>query len=638
MGGRGSTRATCGARALSSLLLLVGTVGPDAVANPPDRIPYQHAASYIEPLKYPPDFEHFEYVNPDAPKGGLIRFPVLGTFDSFNPIIDKGRNAEGSQNIRQRNLTHDRLLERAIDERASFYGRLAEKIWISEDFSEFAFKIREGARWHDGTPLTAHDVAWTFQNYKTQGAAGIRTALLEVERIEALNDYEVYFQLKPSDLVNRTLPFFVGRHPIHAKHYWESRDPTKTTVEPPLGSGPYKVGDFILGRYVTYERVDDYWGKDIPVNNGRYNWDRMKFDYFRDEAIMVESLKGDVLDIRHETVSKQWMTQYNFPAVQHGYFNRELVYLDRPWGMWWPVAWNLDRERFQDIRVREALYLMYDYPWANRVLLFGFYKHADSVFFNSEMAQQSGLPTADELELLEPFRDQLPPRVFTEEWRAPASTAYGHNREAVERALELFRQAGWEIIDGVMTNVATGEPFSIDFIFVSPALLRSRMPFLDALRRIGIQINARSLEVSNWEFRMRHGRWDGGGVLYIPTNTPGLELRNWFHSSSADLPLGQNWMKIRNPVVDHLIDKVIGASNAREFYAATRALDRVILWNFYWVPTSAQPGFRLVYWNRFGQPDHDLNLQREAWWDTWWWDEEKATRVESGMAELLGNR
>jgi len=602
-----------------------------------DTIDYRYGTSYIEPLKYQPGFQHFEYVNPDAPKGGLVRFPELGTFDSFNNMIDKGRLPLGVDFIGHLNLIYDRLLEGAIDEGASYYCRLADGVWIADDYTEFAFHIRPNAYWHDGKPITVEDILFSFEVYMEHGSAGIRTALQELDSVAIIGPLEVHFRVKEGVEANPTLPFAVGAFPILPKHYWKDRDVTKTTTEPPLGSGPYRIGDFILGRYVTYERVDSYWGKEIPVMKGRYNWDQVKFDYFRDEAIMVEALKGDVIDIRHETVSKQWVNDYDFPAVKAGLFKKELIYLDRPWGMWWPIIWNLDHERFQDVRVREALWLLYDFEWVNRVVLFGFYHHADSYFFNSEMAS-AGLPSPEELELLEPLRDQMPSRVFTHEWSGQGTRGYGHHRGNIARALELFGEAGWVVRDGVMTNVDTGEPFNADFIFVSPMLLRAMMPFVGALNRVGIRTTARSPEVSNWLYRMRSGKFDGGSALFIPGATPGLALRNWFSTTAADQEFSQNWMHIRNPVVDALIDKVILARTARDFYAATRALDRVLLWSFYWIPTMAQPGFRLVYWDKFGQPEDPPPLQREAWLDTWWWDPEKVENVAEGIAELTGGR
>ncbi len=390
--------------ALSHLIAASALLGSIAAAA--GDIDYGHGVSFIEPLKYPPNFQHFEYVNPNAPKGGLLRFPELGTFDSFNNMIDKGRVAAGFDFLTQRNLVYDRLIEMTADENEGYYGRLADGVWIAEDYREFAYRLREGAYWHDGTPLTAEDVVFTFEFYMEKGSAGIRTALLELDTVEQIGLREVYFKVKEGAEGNLNLPIASGRFPILPKHYWSQpgRDLTKTSIEAPLCSGPYRVKDFVLGRHVTYERAEDYWGRDLPVMKGRYNWDRVKFDYFRDDAIMLEALKGNVVDVRNEGVSKQWVNGYNFPAVKAGLLKKDLVDLRRPWGMESAVMWNLDRERFRDIRVREALWLLHDFEWINRVLMFGFYRHADSYFFNSKMAS-SGLPTPEELELLEPFCD-----------------------------------------------------------------------------------------------------------------------------------------------------------------------------------------------------------------------------------------
>ena len=617
------------------LITAIVLLGPTIAAS--DGIDYRHGTSFIEPLKYPPDFKHFDYVNPEAPKGGLVRYPDIGTFDSFNNMIDKGRVPLGVTFAHYQNLIYDTLLSSAIDEHASYYCRLADGVWVAEDYREFAFRIREGAYWHDGRPLTAEDVLFTFETYREHGSALIRTALLEVDTVEQIGPHEVYFKINEGAEANPMLPIAVSTYPILSKHYWTERDVTKTTIEPPLGSGPYKIGDFALGRYVTYERVEDYWGKDIPVNKGRYNWDSVKYDYFRDHSIVIEALRAGELDVHYEGVAKQWVNDYDFPAVKAGLLKKDLIDLDRPWGMDNPVIWNLDRKRFQDVRVREAIWLLYDYEWINRVLMFGFYLHADSFFFNSTMAS-SGLPSLEELQLLEPFRDEVPKRVFTHEWRDQDTTGYGQNRGNIIRALELFEEAGWVIRDGVMTNVKTGGPFEIDFVFSVPAMQRAIMPLIGTLNRIGIQTTARVPELSNWLYRMRSGKFDGSCQTLIPNFVPGLTLRSWFSSASADKEFSQNFMNLRNPVVDHLIEKVVVAKTLRDFYAATRALDRVLLWNFYMIPTLSQPGFRLVYWDTFGQPEDAPRLQREAWLDTWWWDPDKAARVAGGVAGLTGRR
>jgi len=594
---------------------------------------YSHGTSYIEPLKYDADFSHFEYVNPDAPKGGTLRAPDMGTFDSFNGILDKGRVVNGFARLGEGNLVYDRLLEPSIDEPASYYGRLATGIWVAEDFTQFAFKIREGARWHDGIPLTVEDVVHTFETLKENGAAGVKTALMELDTIEKISDNEVLFTTRPGARSNPDLVFVVGGYSILPKHYWATRDISKTTLLPPLGSGPYRAGKIELGRNIILERVDDYWGAEIPVNRGRYNFDRVKYDYFRDESVQLEAIKGDVIDIRNETVSKNWTVAYSFPAVQAGYFKKELVDLARPWGLWGPIMWNLDRKRFQDIRVREALWLLSEFRLTNRILMHGFYNYAKSYFYNSPMAS-SGLPSKEELALLEPLRGRIPDRVFSEPWLGNETSGYGYDREHLKRSLQLFKEAGWQVRDGVMVNVETGQPFRISFIFISPFSLRQETPFMRMLNMVGIETTARSPELSNWLYRMRNGKFDGGSISFESGNVPGLMLRNRLGTASANSEGGQNWNRIRDAAVDVMVDHVMAARTPEDFYAATRALDRILLWNFYYIPGLGAPGYRLVYWDKFGIPENRSRLQRAAWLDTWWWDESKAERVRASMAEL----
>ncbi|MEX1237089.1 MAG: extracellular solute-binding protein, partial [Pseudomonadales bacterium] len=554
-----------------------------------DTYPYAHGVSYLEPLHYTPLFEHFDYVDPNASKGGRLRAGVTGTWDSFNNILNKGRIAAGAELLGAQQMLYDRLLERALDEPASYYGRLASGIWVSDDHRQFAFKIRDGAYWHDGKPLTAADVLWTFETYKTVASATIRTALRELSTIEQISPDEVLFTARPDAEGGTNLIFAVGAFPILPRHYWESRDITQTTLEPPLGSGPYRYSEFDIGRYVFLERVENYWGQDIPVNRGRYNFDVIKYDYFRDENIMLEAVKGDLIDVRAESVSKLWVTAYNFPARERGLFKRELIELSRPWGLNWPMMWNLARPRLQDIRVREALMFLSDFHWTNRVLMYDFYEHAKSFFYNSNM-ESSGLPSEAELELLEPWRGRIPDRVFTHEWTGNDASGPGYQRENIRRAIALFAEAGWEIRDGVMTHVETGAPFTLDLVFVSTYGVRQEEMLLANLNLIGIKTTARAPEISNWLYRMREGKFDGGVYNFIPTYTPGLTLRNRFGSASADSPAGQNWGNIRDPAVDAMIQHVIDAATPEQFYAAIHALDRILLWNFYYIPSLGTPG------------------------------------------------
>ena len=619
------------ATAVSVCAALTTTHAFGAAIQPPCANPeYGHGISYVLPLRYAADFQHFRYANPEAPKGGGIRVPQMGTFDNYNAIVEIGRLAAGYGAMGS--LVYDRLLEDSIDEPASAYVRLADGVAVEQDYRWTAFRLREDARWHDGHPITVDDVLFTFDAIREHGSVALRTALAELAEIVPIGARELCFVTRAGTEPNPILPFIYGRIAILPKHYWQGRDIAKTTTEPPPGSGPYRLRRAEFGRSLVYERVPDYWGQDIPVNKGRYNFDSVKFDYFRDENVMLQANKGDVVDVREESISKNWATQYDFPAAELGLFRAELRQVTRIWGLWWPTFWNLDRARFRDIRVREALWLLRDFDFINRVYFYSFYNHGVSFFQNSAMAHD-GLPSAKELALLEPWRGQIPERVFTQPFRQPPNDGYGINRDHVKRALELFEAAGWQIVDGVMRNQETGEPFTIDFIFVSPFGIRSNTPYMAQLNRLGIATTARAPEVSNWLYRSRTGRFDANGVNYDPSHMPGLQLRNRFGSASAQVDYGQNWPGIESPAVDALIEAVNRARSAEDLYAATRALDRVLLWSFYFIPGPSAPGMRLAFWDRFGEVGSE-GLAHVPYIDAWWWDEAKAARVAAGIAAL----
>lgn len=560
--------------------------------------------------------------------------PQLGTFDSFNNMIDKGRLLAGFELGGPGALVYDSLMTGSSDEFASIYGRLAEGIHVDPEFRWVAFRLREDAYWHDGEPITVDDVIFTFNSFKEVGSVGLKTALMFLEKVVQIGDREVCFITSNELEVSPIIPFTYGGLGILPKHFWsaDGRDLSKTIVEPPLGSGPYELEKWEFGINGYFKRVDDYWGNDVPVMKGRYNFDVIKWDYFRDEHVIVEAHKADGLDFREEGVSKNWTLKYDFPEVKAGLFRKELRKIRRPWGLSWPAFWNLRIERFQDRRVREALFLLYDFPYTNRVILHGFYEYADSYFFNSEMAWE-GLPSEDELRLLEPIRDLVPPRVFTREFTMPESTGFGTNRDNVKRALKLFAEAGWVIKNSELRHMETNEQFKIDFVFVSAMLLRAKSPYAKRLQQVGIDTTSLAPELSHWLHRMRARKFDGGGYLYIPSNIPGLELRNRFSSLTADVESSQNWAGLKDPAVDYLIDKVAQARNLRDLLAATRAFDRVMLWNFYQVPGMGQPGYRAVFWDRFGEVWID-DLSRVPVIDTWWWDAAKEARLQAGLKNL----
>ena len=617
-------------------LLLLGLASMGSVliqADQPCENPnYQHGISYVLPLKYDKDFKHFDYVNPNAPVGGTLRMPQLGTFDNYNFLPDKGRLLAGYEGGGPGALIYDQLLVSSADEPASAYGRLAEGVAREANYEWVAFKLRKNAYWHDGEPITVEDVVWSFEMFLELGNVGLKTALRDLEDVYAFGDNEICFVTKEGADINPATPFIYGGQGILPKHFWADKDLSKTIAVPPMGSGPYQIESVDFGQKATYKRIDNYWGEDVPVMRGRYNFDKIVWDYFRDETVIVEAHKAGVLDFREETVSKNWAIKYDFPEVHAGLFQKRLIYINRAWGMWWPAFWNVRKYPFDDRRIREALFLLYDFPWTNRVILHGFYDYGNSFFFNSDMAWEA-LPSERELELLEPIRHLVPERVFTEEFKAPESDGYGTNRHAIKRAIELFNEAGWELVEGELRNKETGEQFNIDFVFVSAMLLRAKTPFMKMLNQVGISTSAVAPEVSNWQHRMRARKFDGGGYLYIPSNMPGIELRNRFGSPAADEPNSLNWMGIKNPAVDYLIDKVNESRTAEELYAATRALDRVLLWEFYIVPGMGQPGYRAVYWNRFGFIESN-ELSRVPVIDTWWWDPEKEAALSEGLAAM----
>ena len=603
---------------------------PAALANGPVEgkggIDYRHGYAFLAEPKYPADFEHFDYVNPDAPKGGTLRRHGTGSWDSFNPAALRAAQvvAGFSTAAPHANFLYDSLLSEAADEPSAWYGRLAEGIAVAPDGAWIAFKIRSGARWHDGMPLTIEDVAYTYRTYRDEATSTISTPLKPITDIEILGPREILFRIAPEAHGDALLPIRVGQVPILPKHYWETRDITKTTVEPPLGSGPYRIKDFRVGRWIRWERVPDYWGQDLPVMRGRFNFDIMKFDYFSDDRVKTEAVKGDVIDFHVENVPSYWENDYDFPPFRAGVFKREWLPVKQPWGLWWPVFWNLDQPRFQDIRVREALWLLYDFEWLNR-RNYNFFGLATSFFHGSELAA-NGLPGERELDYLEPVRDLVPPRVFTEPYRPPPNGGNGGHRDNLLRAAALLKEAGWVVRNDRLVHGETGEPFHVRFIAVSPALGNSFIPFTRNLERLGITSSIKAPEISNWLYRSRSGDYDAGALWFRPSYTPTLLIFQSFASVMADQDYSSNWPNMRDPAVDHLIEAMSAATTYDDYLAAIRALDRVLLWNFYYIPGMTKTQIGAVFWDRFGRLDVDP-LKREVFWDTWWYDEERAAEV-----------
>jgi len=587
-------------------------------------IDYQHAYGFLAEPRYGKNFRHFDFVNPEAPKGGRIRVPQMGNWDSFNPVSEKGRLGAGLGFwSRDTNLLWDSLLVPALDEPATHYGLLAEGIAVADDQSWVAFKLRDGTYWHDGEPITVDDVLFSYESYQEHGSPAVKTSF-EPFIIERINDREFRFLVPPEHRDNPTIPIQLGGILVMPKHYWADKDISKTTVEPPLGSGPYRISKFSVGRWLEFERVENYWARNLAVSIGRYNFDRVKYDYFRDDQVQTEALKGNVVDVHIENVPRTWFESYDMPAVNEGYVKKVEYKLGKPAGLWWPIFWNLDQRRFQDIRVRKAVWLLSDMVWGNQ-RSYGFWGIAQSFFHDSEFAAL-GMPNEAELRLLEPLRGQIPDTVFNETFKLQPNRGGGWARENILEADRLLKEAGWIVVDGERVHEETGEPFNIKFIAVSPALGSSFIPLTRLLKRLGITSSIKSPEISNWLYRNQSGDFDASSIWFLPDNTPTLQIRNTFHSSEAGKAYGSNWSNLRDPAVDALIDAIGTATTWEDYVTAIRAFDRVMLHNYYWIPSMSKTIEAVAYWDNYGVPEYD-RLLRLAHVDTWWWDDDKAKAV-----------
>ena len=591
--------------ALRALLIHVSGIALLGVASLALAGPKHAQTLYDEPPKYPANFKHFDYVNPDAPKGGTLRQAGFGGFDSLNPFINKGVPADDI------GMIYDTLTRHGLDEPFTEYGLLAEKIEKAPDNAWVRFYLRPEARFHDGQPVTAEDVKFSFDTLMSKGAPMYRGYYADVEKVEVESPQRVRFVFKQAG--NRELPLIVGQLPVLPKHWWAERDFSKGNLEVPLGSGPYKVADVQAGRSIRYERVKDWWGKDLPVNRGFYNFDTLEIDYYRDNTVALEALKAGQFDYWLETSAKNWATAYNTPAVANGQLIKEEIANHNPTGMQ-GFIFNTRRPLFTDRRVREALGLLFDYEWANRQLFNGAYTRTRSYFDNSELAS-IGLPSADELKLLEPLRAQIPPQVFTDEYQPPVTDGSGIIREQQRRAYQLLQEAGWRV-DGDQMLDSTGKPVSFEFLLAQTEFERVLLPFKRNLADLGIELVIRRVDVSQYINRLRSRDFDlivGG---FGQSNSPGNEQREYWHSSSADNPGSRNFIGLKDPAVDSLVEGLINADSRQSLITHTRALDRVLLWGHYVVPNWHIKTWRVAYWNRFEHPEispkYDIGLH------TWW--------------------
>jgi microcin C transport system substrate-binding protein len=558
-------------------------------------------------VKYPADFTHFDYVNPDAPKGGTLALSGSGTFDSLNPFILKGTPAAGLT------LMFETLMTPSLDEPFTYYGLVAESVETPEDRSWVKFTLNPKARWSDGKPITPEDVIFSFETLTTKGHPQYRSYYANVVKAEKTGEREVTFTFDGE--VNRELPLIMGQLPVLPQHYYRDLDFEKTSLKQPIGSGPYNIKSFEPGRSIVYERVPDYWGADLPVNRGRYNYDEIRYEYYRDRDVAFEAFKAGNFDLWSENSAKRWATGYEGNA-----FKRDLIVKEelpiRPVARMQGYVFNLRQDKFKDPRVREALGYAFDFEWINKNLMYDAYERIESYFHGEPDLASSGLPTGKELALLEPYRDQLPEEVFTQEYQPPRTDGSGNNRENLRHAFRLLQEAGWAVEDGRLVNQETGEPMQFEILLADPASERYAAPWVNNLKRLGVDASIRIVDTAQYQNRMDNFDFEVTTELWAQSDSPGNEQRDMWGSAVADVPGSRNVAGIKDPVVDALIDDVIAAETREDLEAAVRALDRVLLSGHYVVPHFVDDSYRVAYRNKFSRPEvlPEEGPDFMAWW------------------------
>jgi microcin C transport system substrate-binding protein len=581
-----------------------------------DAVLSSHAMTMFdnEIPKYTTTFPYFDYVNPTAPKGGTLRLAVDGTFDSFNSFIPKG-NAASTGSV-------ETLLVNSADEPFTAYGLVAKTMEWPADRSWVIFNLRPEARWHDGTPVTADDVVWSFETLVEKGMPFYRYYYSAIDSAEALNTHRVRFNFKESG--NQELPLITGQLPVLPKHYWASRDFSATTLDPPLGSGPYRIQKFEAGRYIVQERVTDYWGANLPVRRGMNNFDIIRTEYFRDATPIRLALKAGDIDFRLENQSKAWADDYNVAVVDKGLLNKEMVPHRQPTGMQ-AFVMNTRRTLFQDPRVRQALGYAFDFEWSNRTLFNGQYTRTTSYFSNSELAS-SGLPEGSELALLEHYRGRIPDTVFNQAFKIPVTDGSGRPRENLRKATALLKSAGWSVRDLKLINEATGVPFRFEVLLSSKAFERIVLPYTQNLKLLGIEAKIRLVDRTQYMERYRQKDFDMLVAVWGQSETPGNEQREYWGSDAADSVGSRNLAGIKDPVVDELIELLVKSDSREQLNVRTRALDRVLLWGHYVVPHWHIRADRVLYWDKFSRPA--TPVRSGVMRSRWWYDTQKAAALE----------
>ena len=581
-----------------------------------------HAIAMHGEPKYPDSFQYVDYANPDAPKGGKIILSSTGSYDSFNPFILKGTAAAGIGNL------YETLTTGSSDEAFTEYGLIAKTIEWPDDRSWVAFTIREEAVWHDGKKISPEDVIWTFNTLMEKGHPFYKYYYGDVVEVIQENDNKVRFNFKGN--TNLELPLIVGQLPVLPKHYWTNKNFEETSMDIPIGSGPYKIKNFDAGRTITYELDSDYWGKNIPIKKGTENFGVIQYEYYKDRSIEREAFKSGDIDLFSENTSKDWATSYDTPAVQKGLIKKELIEHQNPQGMQ-GFAFNTRKEIFEDKRVREALSYAFDFEWTNKNLFYNAYKRTNSFFENSELAS-SGVPSGGELDLLNDYKELLPQKLFQEEYNPPKTDGSGFMRKELQEATKLLQDAGWELQEGKLINKKSGSKFEFELLLVSPAFERIVLPFKDNLAKLGIDVSVRTIDSAQYQNRLDGFDFDMIVSTFSQSLSPGNEQRNFWGSDAAKTNGSRNIIGISNEVIDSLIEKVISAKDREDLIVTTRALDRVLLWNHYVIPQWHISAYRTLYWDIFDKPS--VRPKYSLGTHTWWVDADKASTIDQRKKSL----
>jgi microcin C transport system substrate-binding protein len=609
-------------KSFAQFAFALALVATPAFAQESTEKVWRHGISLIGELKYPEGFTQLDYVNPQAPKGGIARMARFGSFDTFNPILDKGQAAPTG------GLIYETLLTQTLDETSTAYGLLAEAVSYPDDFSSATFRLDPDAKWWDGQPVTPEDVIWSFEKGKEHNAF-LKSYYADVEKAEKTAEGEVTFTFTEKN--NRELPMIIGEFTVLPKHWWEAtglngkpRDIGASTLEPPMGSGPYELASFSAGTSLTFKRLENYWGAEKPISLGTDNFDEIRYEYFRDTDVAFEAFKADQFDLWAENRAARWATAYDFPAVNEGKVVRERF--EGPMqdnGVMVGFVFNLRQPKFQDVRVREALNYAFDFEQLQKTLFYGEYGRIDSFYYRTELAS-TGLPEGEELEILNSVKDLVPAKVFTQEYTNPIGGSENLRKNLAE-AVRLLDEAGY-VLDGNVRRLPDGQPFTIEILLNGPTIEPVAENLVTNLGRIGIAVTIRSADSSQYQERLDNRDFDMTYNAWGQTLSPGNEQRDFWGSAAADLPSSRNYSGIKDPAIDALVEKVAFADDRETLIAATKALDRVLLAQHLLIPSYAAVDERIARWDRFGHPE-TLPAFSVGFPTVWWWDEAKVAKV-----------